>query len=113
MNIKPGWDVVLGRNDKGEGGKGRFLLCRLCGEKKRRFGEVRKCSLESQTETFWQLYFYLLPPETEGLFLPVFIFSRQVSAAGGRSPISSAGPRRQRVPGERRRKLKSRLQDNE
>lgn len=35
-------DVVLHRYDKGEGGKGRFLVCRLCREKKRRLGEVRE-----------------------------------------------------------------------
>lgn len=35
-----GWDVVLSRNDEGEGGKGGFILCRLCWEKTRRFGEV-------------------------------------------------------------------------
>ncbi len=35
-------DVVLHRYDEGEGGKGRFLVCRLCWEEKRRFGEVRR-----------------------------------------------------------------------
>lgn len=32
---------MLFRNDKSEGGKGRFLVGRLCGEKKRCFREVR------------------------------------------------------------------------
>lgn len=33
--------IFLHRYDKGEGRKGRFLICRLCWEKKRCFGEVR------------------------------------------------------------------------
>lgn len=60
-----GWGVVLGRDDEGEGGEGGFVLCRLCGEKKRRFGEVTSL-LRSHGPKTWST-----PSQKKGHFPPV------------------------------------------
>lgn len=113
INIKKR-DVLLFRHDKSEGGKGRFLVSRLCGEKKRCFREVRgrRTRVEVKRSVLFNLILSIssateiqaaepvVAAYYQQLCEPLWFLIGQVSAAGCVSPITSPRSRRQRVPGE-------------
>lgn len=88
VNLSVTLSVGWYRNDKGEGGKGRFLLCGLSGEKTRCFGKVKG---EEGRD--------LCSHRVRCVIVCFVCF--QVSSEGGESPHAPPGSRCSWIPGER------------